>query len=141
MRIPAATCLGLVIALAAVPAARADSLMVAEQTNWFKTHDRDGDGYITYEEVISYELKLYKRADKNRDGKLSQSEFMAGIPKDQVELVARYKRRFVVMDKNHDGFVTVEEMTVFYQVLIKTADTNGDGYVSLQEWLGATESE
>ena len=141
MRFLAPLSLAFALALTIQPLARADSPAVGEQTNWFKTHDRNGDGYLTYEEVIGYELKLFKRADKNGDGKLSETEFLAGVPKDQPDLIARYKRRFKTMDKNHDGYVTVEEMTVFYKFLIKTSDTNGDGYVSLQEWLGATEGE
>jgi len=127
--------------LAAAPSARADSTAVGAQTNWFKTHDRDGDGYITYDEVMSYELKLSKRADKNGDGKLSLREFIAGIPQDQPDEIQRYYRRFAAMDANHDGFVTPEEMAKFYSFLLKTSDTNDDGYVSLEEWLGATEGE
>ena len=40
------------------------------------------------------------------------------------------------MDANHDGFVTPDEMAKFYSFLLKTSDTNGDGNVSLEEWLG-----
>jgi Ca2+-binding EF-hand superfamily protein len=141
MRILAAPLLGLAIALVALSVAWAQSPTVAEQTNWFKTHDRNGDGYITYEEVIGYELKLFKRSDKNGDGKLSESEFMAGVPKDQPAVYQRYKRRFLAMDKDHDGFVTVREMEAYYKSLIKAADKKGDGHVSLQEWLDATERE
>jgi|SRR5690348_1764340 len=141
MRLAAAFSLALIIALVIPLAVRADSPAAGEQTLWFKNHDRDGDGYITFEEVMSYETKSFKRADKNGDGKLSLREFMAGVPQDQAEEVKRYYRRFAAIDTNHDGFITIEEVTVFYRFLIKTSDTNGDGYVSLQEWLGATEGE
>ena len=127
--------------LAAAPGARAESPAAGAQTNWFKTHDRNGDGYITYDEVMSYELKLFKRLDKNGDGKLSLREFIAGVPQDQPDEIQRYYRRFAAMDANHDGFVTPDEMAKFYRFLLTTSDTNGDGYVSLQEWLGATEGE
>ncbi len=126
---------------ASAAAARADSPAAGAQTNWFKVHDRDGDGYITFDEVMSYEQKQFKRADKNGDGKLSLREFVAGVPQDQPDEVQRYYRRFTAMDADHDGFVTPDEMTTFYRFLLKTSDTNGDGYVSLQEWLGATEGE
>ncbi len=141
MLLAAVFSLALTIALVTPPMVRADSLAVGEQTLWFKNHDRDGDGYITFEEVMSYETKSFKRTDKNSDGKLSLREFMAGVPEDQADEVKRYYRRFAAMDTNHDSFVTMEEVTVFYRFLIKTSDTNGDGYVSLQEWLGATEGE
>ena len=122
-------------------AVRADSAAVGSATNWFKSHDRNGDGYLTADEVICYELKLMKRADKNSDGKLSLREFIAGIPLDQPDEIDRYHRRFKAMDADQDGFVSPEEMTTFYGFLLKTSDTNGDGYVGLQEWLGATEGE
>jgi Ca2+-binding EF-hand superfamily protein len=127
--------------VACIPAARADSPTTGAQTNWFKVHDRDGDGYITFDEVMSYEQKQFKRADKNGDGKLSLREFVAGVPQDQPDEIQRYYRRFNAMDTDHDGLVTPDEMTTFYRFLLKTSDTNGDGYVSLQEWLGATEGE
>ena len=56
---------------------QADSAAAGSATNWFKSHDRNGDGFLTADEVIGYELKLMKRADKNGDGKLSLSEFIA----------------------------------------------------------------
>jgi Ca2+-binding EF-hand superfamily protein len=140
MRFPLALLLATALGLLAseVPA---DSPAAGSATNWFKSHDRNGDGFLTTDEVIGYELKLMKRADKNGDGKLSLSEFIAGIPPDQPDEIDRYRRRFKAMDADHDGFVTPDEMTTFYRFVLKTSDTNGDGYVSLQEWLGATEGE
>jgi Ca2+-binding EF-hand superfamily protein len=122
-------------------AALADSTAVGSATNWFKSHDRNKDGYLTADEVIGYELKLMKRADTDGDGKLSLSEFIAGVPPDQPEEVDRYRRRFTAMDADHDGFATPDEATTFYRFLLKTSDTNADGYVSLEEWLGATAGE
>ncbi len=141
MRSIAAFLVALGLGLGAAPSATADSAAVGSATNWFKSHDRDGDGYLTADEVIGYEVKLMKRADKNGDGRLSLREFIAGIPLDQTDEIDRYHRRFKTVDADHDGFVTPEEMTTFYRFVLKTSDTNGDGYVSLQEWLGATEGE
>ena len=59
----------------------------------------------------------------------------------RAAVVAQLNTAFKTIDTNHDGFITIEEVTVFYRFLTKTSDTNGDGYVSLQEWLGATEGE
>ena len=85
MRLAAAFSLALIIVLVIPLAVRADSPAAGEQTLWFKNHDRDGDGYITFEEVMSYETKSFKRADKNGDGKLSLREFIAGVPQDQPD--------------------------------------------------------
>jgi hypothetical protein len=132
-------CFGL--GLAPTPAAKADSPAIGSATNWFKSHDRDKDGYLTFDEVVGSEVKLMKRADKNGDGKLSLREFIAGVPLDQPDEIDRYHRRFKAMDADHDGLVTPDELTTFYRFLLTTSDTNGDGHVSLQEWLGATEGE
>ena len=133
--------LALGLMLAGSPSLMAGSPAVGSATNWFKSHDRDNNGYLDADEVIGYELKLMKRADKSGDGKLSLREFIAGIPLDQPEEIDRYRRRFKAMDGDHDGYVTPEEMTAFYRFLLTTSDTNGDGRVSLPEWLGATEGE
>jgi len=133
--------LALGLMLAGSPSLMAGSPAVGSATNWFKSHDRGNDGYLMADEVIGYELKLMKRADKDGDGKLSLREFIAGVPLDQPEEIDRYRRRFKAMDDDHDGYVTPEEMTTFYRFLLTTSDTNGDGRVSLPEWLGATEGE
>jgi len=133
--------LALGLMLAGSPSLMAGSPAVGSATNWFKSHDRDNNGYLDADEVIGYELKLMKRADKSGDGKLSLREFIAGIPLDQPEEIDRYRRRFKAMDDDHDGYVTPEEMTTFYRFLLTTSDTSGDGRVSLPEWLGATEGE
>src|SRR5438270_7962261 len=68
--------LALGLMLAGSPSLMAESPAVGSATNWFKSHDRDNDGYLVADEVIGYELKLMKRADKNGDGKLSLREFI-----------------------------------------------------------------
>jgi Ca2+-binding EF-hand superfamily protein len=129
------------LAFGSMPAALAETPATKSATHWFEIHDRNGDGYLTFEEVVSYELTLMRQADKSGDGRLSLGEFIAGIPQNQPDQIDRYRRRFTAMDTDHDGFVVPEELTTFYRFLLKTSDTNGDGYVSLQEWLGATEGE
>src|SRR5258708_37546544 len=110
MRFPLALLFATAIGLA-ISEARADSPAVGSATNWFKRHDRNGDGFLTTDEEIGYELKLMKRADKDGDGKLSLSGSIAGIPPGQPDDIERYKRRVTAMDANHDGLVTPDRMT------------------------------
>ena len=54
---------------------------------WFLEHDRDHDGYITLEEVMGYEEKLFKRMDQEGAGRLREDQYCAGIPStNSVEL-------------------------------------------------------
>lgn len=130
----------LYLALAFSGLAQADMSATQSATNWFKTHDRNGDGYLTPDEVIPYELKVMKRMDANGDGMLSIDEYLAGVPADQADLLDHYRRRFKAMDANGDGFVTPDELSAFYTFLLHTSDSNEDGQVSLEEWLSVTDT-
>ena len=57
------------LALGSMPAALAQAPATKSATHWFEIHDRNGDGYLTFEEVVSYELTLMRQADKSGDGK------------------------------------------------------------------------
>jgi Ca2+-binding EF-hand superfamily protein len=72
----------------------------------FRKYDRNGDGFITYEEHWApVTLKDEFRAqDKNRDGRVSRSEFLLGGDK-----------IFRSLDRNHDGFITLEEYLFGYR--------------------------
>jgi Ca2+-binding EF-hand superfamily protein len=101
---------------------------------WFKENDRDHDGNLTADEVIAYQLKLLKRMDRFDDGNISPQEYCAGIHSNQSDM-ARCHRHFAAIDANGDGYITAEEVTAYYQLILKTADVNKDGKVSLDEWL------
>jgi hypothetical protein len=41
----------------------------------FQMMDPDKKGYVTKEEFLKFEAKLFEKADKNKDGRLSMPEF------------------------------------------------------------------
>src|SRR3954470_4533190 len=42
---------------------------------WFLQHDRNHDGYITLDEVMGYEEKLFKRMDQEGAGRLREDQY------------------------------------------------------------------
>jgi len=49
-----------------------------EVEDFFRSRDRDFDGYLSFEEFLGEESqleKLFKKMDKNNDGKVSKQEF------------------------------------------------------------------
>ena len=107
---------------------------------WFMERDRNGDGFLTVDEVVHYELKIFKRKDSRGTGKLSLGEYCTGIPADQTEEVDLCYRRFAAIDASGSGFITPEEITDYFRRVLKAADKNGDGKVSLDEWLASPDS-
>lgn len=87
--------------------------------------------------------ELFKKADKNGDGKLSPDEFQTTVypsPKHAPKL-------FTKSDKDRDGKLSLDELTAALdsvpwwklsrkspEELFKTADKNGDGKLSLDEF-------
>ena len=128
------------VAITAVPC-RADMSSEERAKRWFEEHDRDHVGYVTADEVVSYELKRFKRMDAIGDGKLSLAEFCSGVPSDQFEEISRCRGLFVAMDSDGDGFVTREELSRYYRDAIHRADQKGDGRVTLEEWLASKQGQ
>ena len=120
---------------------RADMSSEDRAKRWFQERDRDHAGYITADEVVSYELKRFKRMDATGEGKLSLAEFCSGVPSDQFEEVSRCRGLFLAIDSNGDGLLTPEELTSYYRDAIHKADQNGDGHVTLEEWLASKQDE
>ena len=106
---------------------------------WFAAHDRNHDGFITVDEVIGYETKLFIRMDNEKSGRLRQDQYCAGIPTYNRAEQNRCHDRFVKIDADHDAYITLEEIQDFYRLVLQAADLRGDGHVTLDEWLAATD--
>jgi Ca2+-binding EF-hand superfamily protein len=102
--------LAVLVVVAALPC-HAGMSPEERETRWFEEHDRDHVGYLTADEVVSYELKRFRRMDADGTGKLSLDEFCSGVPSGQVEEISRCRGLFVAMDSDGDGYVTQDELS------------------------------
>jgi Ca2+-binding EF-hand superfamily protein len=90
--------------------------------------DTDHDGKVSQAEFNAQGDKLFKRLDRNGDGKLASDE-------------TRFHRHgrfgghffFARMDQNHDGEVTKAEFTAAGDAMFQQLDKNGDGILSKDE--------
>jgi len=108
---------------------------------WFLEHDRDRDGYVTLDEVMKYEAKLFNRMDREGTGRLREDEYCAGIPPANTVELDRCHTRFARIDANGDNYITLDEIQEFYRKVLDAADQNQDGRVSLDEWMAATQGQ
>ena len=135
---------------------------IAETRDIFDQFDRDGDGYITVEDLKGALLSMGKdltddelrqlisEADLDGDGKVSFKEFLsmsAATKMREIHEDTELKEAFDFYDANKDGLVSVTElqsalkrlgMPVSHeeaQRMIKAADTDGDGQVSFDEFV------
>ena len=78
--------------------------------------------------------RMFTRADRNKDGKLTQEEWLSvlnssGVPTTREEV----EEFFASMDRDYDGRLTFEEFMgeeSTIEKLFKNMDKNGDGVVT-----------
>jgi Ca2+-binding EF-hand superfamily protein len=124
----------------------------------FKKIDADGNGKITLDEVSPDRQPGMKRilnaADDDKDGALSQEEFLRAVPKlglgrAQVERVVPQEPQgpgpgqlLKRLDKDGDGKVTAgevpEDFRERFQRLLQRADRDGDGALTRRELAAAS---
>ncbi len=122
----------------------------------FKQLDKNGDGYITQDEIPQERKEFFKRLlsrwDKNGDGKLSQEEFLAAAsrrggprgqrpgeqdrpgPRQPAQLRPVVPPVFRLLDANGDGKITREELAKAVDRLMQL-DRNGDGVLTPDEFM------
>lgn len=88
---------------------RAEAAALPRLAEHFDAIDANRDGQVSVDELrVAHAAHrggrggMFKRADANNDGRVSQQEFLA-----------RAAERFQRMDANGDGFITQEEATAF----------------------------
>jgi Ca2+-binding EF-hand superfamily protein len=102
--------------------------------------DRNGDGVITVDEMDAARTAAFRRLDANHDGMLDDEEFAQRNPDPgsiaPPELESRTKRdpRFVQLDRNGDGRITLDEYLADGHDRFKRADRNRDGKLTREEF-------
>lgn len=108
------------------------------------------------EERAGFKATLLKRIDKNGDGKLSLQEFTVCFDEilQRMDLIARAKKEFERLDSDKSGYLEKNELgivladwgksitdvlhidtTVDIEELLSKVDVNGDGKLSLMEFV------
>ena len=134
---------------------------------FIKEYDRNGDGYLSRDELPARFRHNFARIDTNKDGKISRAELEKGVaylvpqrqPGDVVFLLVEMsdcdscccdelQRMYDLLrkiDKNGDGKIDAEELKAARETLlreradgiIKDLDTNKDGKISKSEARGS----
>ncbi|CAD8090357.1 unnamed protein product [Paramecium primaurelia] len=125
----------------------------------FKAIDKNGDGKLSKEELISCYMNLYqdeikcsqivdkifRSADLDHSGTIDYTEFIIGYTEMQ-NLMAKEKLEtaFKLFDKDGNGIITKQELKEIlggldledkqWESVFLELDTNGDGEVSFQEF-------
>lgn len=116
-------CAGLALAAVAAAAAeevvkQAGAALGASPEERFRNLDRDGDGNISWEEFRNSLTRVFFAEDPDDDGTLQ--------PGDAGTAAAAAGRP-----------ITIEEWTASGQSVFTSIDANGDGLVSLEEYLAS----
>lgn len=143
-----------------------DDEQLSELREIFRSFDRNNDGSLTQLELgsllRSLDLKpsedqletLTQKADRNSNGLIEFSEFVALVEPDLVQARSPYTedqlmKIFSLFDKDGKGFITPAELAHSMAKLghaltaeeltgmIKEADTDGDGCINFQEFVEA----
>ncbi len=96
----------------------------------FKAFDQNGDGVLTGNEAANE--KWAKGLDANTDGKITLDEFK------EVRAKQRLEAQFKEYDQDGDGFLAGKNIQAD---VLAAKDSDKDGRLSLDEWLGIKKPE
>ena len=118
-----------------------EELLKLTPEEFIKRFDKDGDGKLTRDELPPFFAKAMQNADKNNDGTLSRSEYLAATAKRKVRDVVNKPSDpdpgFNALDKNDDGFISRAEArgNPYLEKRFKSADKNNDGKLNRAEYV------
>lgn len=92
----------------------------------FEKLDKNADGKVTREEMLSGVTARFDQADSDKDGTLSDAEKKAAHEKHAAE-------RFAKGDKNGDGVLTQDELPPRFGERLFKLDANKDGKLTREE--------
>jgi Ca2+-binding EF-hand superfamily protein len=133
---------GLLAGLMLGPPALAQQMETDAQSaeRYFQRLDQKKQGFFTLSDMQRIEGKAFNRIDLNKDGELTLSEFIDGIPSDRDDIIDRFTRRFELADADESGEVPLQEYMDFCARVVAAADTNQDGMVTKEEFVAASSS-
>ena len=99
----------------------------------FEKGDKDGDGYLTQEEIGNLFWVMVHRADEDEDGQVSKEEIKAAAVKESFHQPVEPTKVIEIMDTDSDGFVNAHELPERFQQGIGFADLDGDSKISTLE--------
>ncbi|SEC15261.1 hypothetical protein [Rhodobacter sp. 24-YEA-8] len=116
------------------------------QAAFIASYDKNGDGKVSLEELIEVRTERFRGADKDGDGRLNEAEYVAefegrlrqqyadqGRDPSGERFEASLKQagvRFALIDRDRDGFLSLEEDLESARKTFARNDTDGDGFVS-----------
>lgn len=141
MRVRKILLAGLAAALMAMPALAQQAETDAQSAErYFDRLDQKKQGFFTLADMQRIEGKAFKRIDLDKDGELTLSEFIDGIPSDREDIIDRFTRRYRLADADGSGGVPLQEYMDFCARVVAAADANRDGMVTKEEFVAAAGS-
>lgn len=118
----------------------AGAAAVQAQTATRSELDPDGDGFISRAEAQVGFDQRFQELDRDRDGRIARTEFMAPRSADERPgdpAVAGRAQQFGELDGDRDGVISRVEAQRSFEQRFSAVDRDGDGRIPLREFTGA----